>query len=211
MLKRALLCSSLSTATPVLSQDQSFDDTFAKLSDRRWHVAHYDFHHPSFDTDWRRARVQIDHGLRLSLAPHTEGLNRYRGLLRAELNQLGFATEIRKGGKVAIVSCQGGEMAFADHLQAKMGTNQKRRILLNGHMDTVFSKTDPFQKMNILPDGTITGPGVADMKGGILAMIYALRNLNRLGRLSNAQLTVLLNSDEETGSLTSRGVLEELA
>lgn len=79
MLKRALLCSALSTATPVLSQDQSFDDTFKQLSDRRWHVAHYDFHHPSFDTDWRRARVRINHGLRLSLAPHIEGLNRFAG------------------------------------------------------------------------------------------------------------------------------------
>ncbi|MCH2250301.1 MAG: hypothetical protein MK042_10950 [Cognatishimia sp.] len=73
MLKRALLCSALSTAAPVLSQDQSFDDTFTKLSDRRWHVAHYDFRHPSFDTDWRRARVRVNHGLRLSLAPHTDG------------------------------------------------------------------------------------------------------------------------------------------
>ena len=82
MLKRALLCSALSTAAPVLCDAQSvdgFDESFHRLRPAMWHVAQYDFRHPSFDTDWRRAHVNIDDGMRLSLAPHTQGLNRFAG------------------------------------------------------------------------------------------------------------------------------------
>ena len=79
MLKRALLCSALSTAAHLPCNAEAidgFDESFRSLSPSMWHVAQYDFRHPSFDTNWRRTRVRIDHGLRLSLGPHVDGLNR---------------------------------------------------------------------------------------------------------------------------------------
>jgi len=78
-------------------------------------------------------------------------------------------------------------------------------------MDTVFAKEDEFQELQILADGRLKGPGVADMKGGIVIMLYALRALKLEGLLEQANLTVLLNSDEEIGSLGSRALIEALA
>jgi len=75
----------------------------------------------------------------------------------------------------------------------------------------VFSSEDEFQALEILADGTLKGPGVADMKGGIVIMLYALRALKREGLLKDANLTILLNSDEEIGSLGSRALIEEIA
>jgi len=139
------------------------------------------------------------------------GLDEYRNLLETQLIELGFATERRSSEAVPVLNCAGGAHQFADHLVATRKGGSKNRILLNGHMDTVFAKGDEFQTLSIADDGTLKGPGVADMKGGIVVMIYALRAIERQGLLDDASLTVLLNSDEEIGSLGSRSLIEELA
>ena len=55
------------------------------------------------------------------------------------------------------------------------------------------------------------GPGVADMHGGLVVMLYALKALNEFGELDDKHITILLNSDEEIGSLSSRNYIEEQA
>lgn len=145
-----------------------------------------------------------------------EGLNQYRDLWSAELEQLGFETQKHPSEGVDILSCDGGRMEFADHLSARRDKSIKSEgaavnILLNGHLDTVFSQTDEFQSLKILPDGTLKGPGVADMKGGLVIMLNALRVLNEFGLLEQANISVLLNTDEEIGSLGSRPLIESMA
>ena len=75
-----------------------------------------------------------------------------------------------------------------------------KRLLLIGHMDTVFEPSSSFQKYALVPgsDGKIaTGPGVADMKGGLVVMLAALRALEEAGALERTEIRVVLSGDEE--------------
>jgi glutamate carboxypeptidase len=140
-----------------------------------------------------------------------EGLNQFRDLLEKEFQSIGFETTVQPGGEIKMLTCQESKMDFADHLLAKRSGRKPTKVLLNGHMDTVFAKDDEFQTMIVEADGTLKGPGVLDMKGGLVALNYALKALHRHGRLQEANITIFLNSDEEVGSLGSRTYLEELA
>ena len=140
-----------------------------------------------------------------------EGLNTFRDLLENVYDELGFDTVLQPGGEIKVLSCHDTTMGFADHLLAQRTGNLTTRILLNGHLDTVFPKDDEFQTMTTEPDGTLKGPGVLDMKGGIVALTYALKALHHHGRLQGGNLTVFFNTDEEVGSLDSRRYLEKLA
>jgi len=71
-----------------------------------------------------------------------------------------------------------------------------KRVLLLGHMDTVFEPSSPFQRMTREGD-RVAGPGVNDMKGGLVVIIGALRALHQTGALKNADVTVFLTGDEE--------------
>lgn len=85
-----------------------------------------------------------------------------------------------------------------------------QRILLAGHIDTVHDPHGPFRELSIAPDGrTATGPGVVDMKGGILIAVVALEALAACG--VDLNWTFLLNSDEETGSFHSFQALRTAA
>ncbi|MCG8505289.1 MAG: hydrolase [Sphingomonadales bacterium] len=86
-----------------------------------------------------------------------------------------------------------------------------RKVLLTGHIDTVFPADHPFQEPRALDDNTLNGPGVADMKGGILVMLTALEALERSGAAGALGWEVLISSDEETGSLGSGPILAERA
>lgn len=81
------------------------------------------------------------------------------------------------------------------------------QVLLVGHMDTVFPKDHPFQIPNIVDETTIHGPGVADMKGGILVMLNALRAFEQNQTNNQLGWRVILNADEETGSHGSADLL----
>ncbi len=139
------------------------------------------------------------------------GLDAYRDLLQADLEELGFQTETHPAPSVEILTCAGGEMAFADNLVGTLRGGSTRRIFMNGHMDTVFPATDEFQTLTIEEDGTLKGPGVGDMKGGIVVMLNAMRALQAQGLLADGHITVAFNSDEEIGSLGSRELLLSLA
>ncbi len=98
--------------------------------------------------------------------------------------------------------------AWGDHLQADFG-GSGRPLLLLGHMDTVWN-VGTLARMSLKEsDGRLWGPGVLDMKSGIALMLHALDALRERGR--KRALRVLLVSDEETGSSTSRSITEALA
>ena len=89
------------------------------------------------------------------------------------------------------------ETGRAGHLIAThKGSGGGRRMLLIGHLDTVFEPDSPF--MGYVRSGdTVTGPGVNDMKGGIVIMVGALRAMKAAGTLKRADITVVLTGDEE--------------
>src|SRR5258705_11519295 len=77
------------------------------------------------------------------------------------------------------------------------------RLLLIGHMDTVFDPGTAAERPFAIADGIATGPGVTDMKSGLLAGLYAIRALVRRGPLPFERLTFVANPDEEIGSPAS--------
>lgn len=95
------------------------------------------------------------------------------------------------------------------HLHLSVRPDAARRMLLTGHMDTVYPVDHPFQALIDRADGTINGPGVADMKGGLAVMLAALRAVEAAG--AEIGYDVLINSDEETGSFSSAALLADVA
>ncbi|MGY6662267.1 MAG: hydrolase [Glycocaulis sp.] len=84
------------------------------------------------------------------------------------------------------------------------------RIVLTGHSDTVFAADHPFQTCRDVDSDTLNGPGVADMKGGLLVMLHGLLALERSPWAKDLGYDVLISPDEEIGSLGSGPVLAEL-
>jgi len=97
------------------------------------------------------------------------------------------------------------------HLVVRVRPEANRRILLTGHMDTVFPPDHAFQRQTWRDGETLNGPGVADMKGGIAVMLHALMAFEASGEAAGLGYDVLINSDEETGSLASNALIAELA
>ncbi len=97
------------------------------------------------------------------------------------------------------------------HLHLAVRPEAAVQILLTGHMDTVYGVDHPFQQGHWLPDGTFNAPGAADMKGGLALMLAALRAVEASPLAARIGYTVLINSDEETGSLSSRALIERVA
>jgi glutamate carboxypeptidase len=81
-------------------------------------------------------------------------------------------------------------------------------LLLVGHMDTVFDPGTVAERPFRVVDGIATGPGVSDMKGGLLAGLYALRILQGLGAVPFERITFVANPDEEIGSPVSTPVIQ---
>lgn len=106
------------------------------------------------------------------------------------------------------------QAAFGDHLRIRWGVGESQ-ILLLGHMDTVWSTGEiekrPFRAFKDKSTGVLKGmgPGIFDMKGGLVIGLYALTALRKLGFTPAHRLVFLLNSDEECGSPTSRRFIEE--
>jgi glutamate carboxypeptidase len=97
-----------------------------------------------------------------------------------------------------------------DHLQAEFGRGTDQ-ILLLGHFDTVWP-VGQIASMPLHRDGDrLYGPGVFDMKAGIGIAMLGVRALADLGLLPECRIVMLWTADEETGSATSRGLIEEEA
>lgn len=97
------------------------------------------------------------------------------------------------------------------HLLVTVRPQAKTQLLFTGHMDTVFPHDHPFQTLRWTDEGTINGPGVADMKGGIAVMLSALQAAENSGAIAQAGYQILINSDEEVGSPSSAKLIAELA
>ena len=142
-----------------------------------------------------------------------EGLARQAEVLAQAFSALPGEVELIDPAPVTAVSADGEEFekAHGKHLVLRVRPTANRRILLTGHMDTVFPKDYFFQDLTWLEDGVLGGPGVADMKGGIAVMLHALMAFEERAGAGSLGYDVLLNSDEETGSLASADLIAELA
>jgi glutamate carboxypeptidase len=110
-----------------------------------------------------------------------------------------FAAEFRALGMTTEWLEMPAEMHRAGHLVARTTGTSGKRLLLLGHLDTVFPKDSPFQKFARATDGSsiATGPGTEDMKAGNAVILYALRALHAVGALADSRITVMLTGDEE--------------
>lgn len=105
-------------------------------------------------------------------------------------------------------------MNRAGHLVAtQIGKPGTKRLLLIGHLDTVFEPGSPFQRFR-RRGHMATGPGTVDMKGGNAVILYALRALHAAGALDSLNITVIFTGDEEKPGAplaTTRDTLIEAA
>ncbi len=90
------------------------------------------------------------------------------------------------------------EMNRAGHLFASIDGNKGKKLLLIGHLDTVFEENSPFQAFERINDSIAYGPGANDMKGGDVVVLYALKALADLNLLKKANITVAFTGDEES-------------
>jgi glutamate carboxypeptidase len=97
------------------------------------------------------------------------------------------------------------------HLVVCVRPEAPLRLLLTGHMDTVFPVDSAFQTLRWLEPGVLNGPGVADMKGGIAVMLAALRAIETSPLAAGIGYDVMINSDEEVGSGSSAALITQLA
>ena len=129
------------------------------------------------------------------------GVRAVHDILAPEFEALGFA--IRWVPMDAV--------ARAGHLIAThKGQAGRKRLLLIGHLDTVFEADSPFQRFERVDATHARGPGVADDKGGVATMLAALRAMQAAGTLKGANIEVVLTGDEEEVGLpveTSRAEL----
>ena len=100
-------------------------------------------------------------------------------------------------------------LAHGRHLHLSVRPQAAVRILLTGHMDTVYPVDHPFQTLTWREAGVLGGPGVADMKGGLSLLLEALLAIEATAPAIGYD--VVINSDEETGSLSSAALLAEVA
>ena len=114
------------------------------------------------------------------------GVREVGAVFRAEFDSLGFRTEWVDGAQVG----------RAGHLVAEH-PGPGAKILLIGHLDTVFEPDSPFQKFERLSPAAAKGPGITDMKGGNVVMLQALRALQSGGLLKSMNVVVVITGDEE--------------
>jgi glutamate carboxypeptidase len=117
--------------------------------------------------------------------PGVEAVGR---MMRAELEPLGFT--------VRWVPM--AEVGRAGHIVAThKGSGRGKRMLLIGHLDTVFEPDSPFQRFTRKDGNVAEGPGVGDDKGGMVVMVAALRAMQAAGTLKDADIEIVLTGDEE--------------
>ena len=141
------------------------------------------------------------------------GLETMAGLLADAFSALPGVLRLEQPAKVETVDSAGRTVKseHGRHLHLSVRPTAPLQLLFTGHMDTVFGPDHAFQETRWLEDGILGGPGVADMKGGIAVMLAALKAVERSPLGDRLGYEVVINSDEEVGSLASAALLEQSA
>lgn len=167
--------------------------------------------------DWIRAQgpAQRDELLRLSNinsgSYNADGVNRVAQRVERLFAPLGATVEHIALPAHRVTTDRGDvrEMPVGRALRLRLRPDAKLKVFLAGHLDTVFGAEHPFQAAREVDADTLNGPGVADLKGGLLVMQLALSALERSPWKDTVGWEVLFNPDEEIGSEGSAPLFKE--
>jgi len=175
--RNALLAATLLVAalTPAIAPAQALSSTERRI------VAYADAHAEEAIGLLERT-VNINSG-----TGNTAGVREVGRIFAAELDSAGFETRW-----IDLPD----SLHRAGHLFAERRGTRGKRVLVIGHLDTVFEKDSPFQRF-VRTGGTASGPGTNDMKGGDVIIVYALRALEAAGALRDRRIVVAMTGDEE--------------
>ncbi len=169
-----------------------------------------DWHNPDGDAMLRevQAWARINSGTR-----NLAGLKTMAGVLSDAFSALPGELRLVDPDPVDTVGIDGvvRPLEHGQHLHLCVRPHASAQMLFTGHMDTVYGIDHPFQQQRFLEDGTLNGPGVTDMKGGLSVMLAALKGVEASGKADNLGYEIVINADEETGSLSSATLLTEAA
>ncbi|MGD8962895.1 MAG: M20 family metallopeptidase [Desulfobacterales bacterium] len=143
--------------------------------------------------------VNIDSG-----SHYTEGLNQVAGFFQERFDRIRWKTTRHAfdDGKVPCLEVSNRPLD---------GDDAALDLLFIGHMDTVFKEGTTARRLFSKDDKRAYGPGVCDMKGGLVTMLHVAEVLQQTGTADNIAIAMAFNSDEEIGSRVSRPWYESLA
>lgn len=123
------------------------------------------------------------------------GVDRAGEIMRAKLEAAGATVEVHDGG------------SMGDSLVARWRGDGQARLMLLGHLDTVYAQGWPADHPFSIQGDRAHGPGTADMKGGLLTGLAAVEALHAAGLARYAEIAFVVNSDEEVGSPSSKALI----
>ena len=141
------------------------------------------------------------------------GIERIAAILADAFSALPGEAKLVEAAPVDAVDSAGRPVAIehGSNLHLAVRPDAPVQLMFTGHMDTVFGETHEFQQTRWLEDGVLNGPGVADMKGGIAVMLAALKAVEASEVAERIGYEVIINSDEEVGSLGSAPLIAQAA
>ena len=140
-----------------------------------------------------------------------DGVRAMRVALTDHFSWLEGEQEVVPMSPLVTVDAKGQEQAIpiAEALTIRKRPEAPIQVLLVGHMDTVYGLDHPFQQPNFVSETILNGPGVADLKGGLVVMLKALEAFERSPYADRLGWQVVLNPDEEIGSISSDPLLKK--
>ena len=158
--------------------------------------------------EWVERWATVNSGTR-----NLDGLATLAALLVEAFSVLPGEIALRTGDTAESVGDDGAVTVLdhGEHLHLTVRPQAATQILLTGHMDTVYPIDHAFQRLTWREDGTLNGPGVADMKSGLAVMLAALSALEASPLAARIGYEVVINSDEETGSFSSTRLISHAA
>ena len=173
----------------------AFGGTATLAAEPNKHILERAEHHKADALKLWEKLVNVDSG-----TGDADGLKEVSAIVIEQLVKLGAAIELSSA-----------KPAVGDNIVASFTGTGTGKVLLIAHMDTVFPRGAAKTRAFRIENGRAFGPGVSDDKGGIVAAISVLKILNDLQFKDYSRLTLLLNTNEETGSLGTRLLIERLA
>lgn len=158
--------------------------------------------------------AQLNHFCEINSSSYNiSGLNLMRQTLQSLFIPIADEIKLISFKPVPYINMSGQRsfLNIPDALFIRKRPHLKRRIILSGHMDTVFDVDHEFQKATLLDKNRLSGPGVSDMKGGLLVIFHALKAFEKTPFTNEMGWDVLISTDEEIGSPASSQFIKKIA